>query len=163
MTPEEKDARAEMYDTLSDLTAGLLGVEGSGQHMQPMAHHAEPETDTLWFVTSRNSDLVSAIGPDARAQFTISAARRNFWAATSGPISISDDAAKLDELWSSVSAAWFDEGRDDPDVCLLKMSLASASIWSTTGNPFLFGLEIARSNLTGDHKPDIGTHVVIDF
>ena len=163
MTPEQKQARTEPYEVLSDVAAGLLGIEGSGQHMQPMAHHAEPETDTLRFIASDDSDLVAAIGSGATAQFAVTSKTRELWTAMSGPISRSDDAARLDEIWSGVPAAWFDQGREDPKVCLLRMSLKSTSIWTSTNSMILFGLGIARSNLAEEHKPNLGTHTVIDF
>ncbi|WP_226783132.1 pyridoxamine 5'-phosphate oxidase family protein [Oceaniglobus trochenteri] len=159
----QTDARKALFDTLNDVQAGMLGVEGSGQHMQPMTHHFDSDTATLWFITSLKTDLVRATGMGATAHFTVTGSDQRTWACMSGPLSQSEDASKLDEIWSVVAASWFDKGRDDPDICLLQMPLHEAALWTSTGNPLVFGLEVARANMSEDKKPDVGEHVVINF
>jgi general stress protein 26 len=159
----QAEARDTLFDTMSDVRAGMLGVQGSDQHMQPMTHHLDRDTGEVWFITSRASDLVRALGSGATAHFTITGQDHRTWACMSGPLVKSDDAAKLDEIWSVVAAAWFDKGREDPDICLLQLTLSSAALWTATGNPLVFGLEVARANMTEDKKPDLGSHVIIDF
>ncbi|WP_102107297.1 pyridoxamine 5'-phosphate oxidase family protein [Oceaniglobus roseus] len=157
------EAHAALTDLLSDVRAGMLGLKGSDQHMQPMTHHHDPEASTLWFITSRKTDLARAVENGTVARFTATKGDQRAWASMTGTIAHSADTAKLDEIWSSVAAAWFDKGRDDPDICLLEMRLAEAAVWTATGNPLVFGLEIARANLNEERKPDIGSHAVIGF
>ncbi|WP_108484525.1 pyridoxamine 5'-phosphate oxidase family protein [Oceaniglobus ichthyenteri] len=159
----QAEARDTLFEMMDDVRAGMLGVSESGQHMQPMTHFFDRDTATLWFITSKQTDLVRAVGMGATAHFTVTGEDHKAWTCMSGPISQSADRAKLDELWSVVSAAWFDEGREDPDVCLLQMPLREAALWTATGNPLMFGMEIAKANMTEDKKPDIGDHVIINF
>jgi len=78
-----------------------------------------------------------------------------------GTLSLSDDREKLDELWNAVASSWFEDGRQDPDVQLMRMDLSEAEIWATGGKPsFLY--EIAKSKVTGK-KPDMGEHDTIRF
>lgn len=155
--------RSELFAQLGDLRAGLLGVRGSDQHMQPMSHHLDADRTTLWFITSAGTDLVAALGEAAEGQFTITGKDHRFWASMSGPLRRSRDEAKLDEVWSVVAAAWFEDGRADPDICLLGLTLHSASVWTATGNPLGFAFQIARANLAGGAEPDLGMHEVLTF
>ncbi len=159
----QQEGREALFDILSDVRAGMLGVVGSGQHLQPMSQHTDSETGEIWFITSRTSDLVGAVGSGHTGQFSVTGKDHRAWACMSGPLEQVDDTAKLDEIWNAVAAAWFDKGRDDPDICLLRLTLASASLWTATGNPLVFGLEIARANMSEQKKPDVGSHVVIEF
>jgi len=159
----QMQARETLFDLLDELRAGMLGIAGSSQHMQPMTHHIDRNTAELWFITSKQTDLVRSVGVGNTAHFTVTGPDHRTWASLSGPITQSNDTAKLDEMWSTVAAAWFDEGRNDPDICLLHMPLHEAALWTSTGNPLVFGLEIARANLSQDHKPDVGEHVIIAF
>jgi len=157
------ESRETLFSMLDDVRAGMLGIAGSGQHFQPMTHYADPESAELWFITSKQTDLVRAVGMGNTAHFTVTGTDQRAWSCMSGPITQSDNTAKLDEIWSAVAAAWFDKGRDDPDICLLHMPLREAALWTSTGNPLVFGLEIARANMSEEHKPDIGDHTIIDF
>ena len=158
----ETDARGQLFDQLDDVRAGMLGVEGSGQHMQPMTHYFDRDTGELWFITSRDTDLVRGIGQGNTAHFCVQSTSQDFYACLSGPIRQSQDEAKLDEIWSAVAAAFFEGGREDRDVCLLHMPLREAAIWSSSGNPFAFGIEVLRANMT-DGTAKTGTHKVINF
>lgn len=159
----EADPRGTLFDVLDDSRVGMLGVVGSGQHMQPMTHFADREAGAVWFVTSKDTDLVRAIGIGGQARYCIMKDDGTFYACLAGVLEQSEDRQKLDELWSSVTAAWFDEGREDPDVALLKLSLRDAGVWTATDSSVVFGMEIARANLSSEHKPEIGEHFVVRF
>lgn len=158
----DSDAKGQLFDALSRVTAGMLGVEGSGAHMRPMTHFADRDTGTLWFVTSRDTDLARNIGQGATAHHCIIDEGERFYACLRGAIRPSSDAAKLDDLWSPMVAAWF-TGRDDPDLLLVEMALQSAEVWTSTDSSMQFGMEIVRANIKSDAKPDIGEHMEITF
>lgn len=157
------DPRGQLFDQLDDLRAGMLGVAGSGQHFQPMAHYLDRESESLWFITSSETDLVEAIGTGAEAEFCITSTAQDYYASVKGPIHISDDETKLDELWNKVAAAWFEGGRENAKVTLVHMPIHEAAVWASTSSAIGFALEIARANLSKDRTPDVGEHKVIDF
>lgn len=157
------DATGQLYDEMDGVKAGMLGIEGSGQHMQPMAHYTDRDAGVLWFITASDTDLVRALNGPQKAHFCVVGKGQDFYACLSGPLSVSHDEAKLDELWNAVAAAWFEGGRENAKVTLLRMDLAEASVWSTTSSTIAFALEIARSNMNDAHTPDVGEHKIIDF
>jgi hypothetical protein len=57
---------------------------------------------------------------------------------------------------------WFDGGKDDPDVALLKMPLDEAAVWLNDAGVLRFGIEMVRC-ATSEHDPDLGEHGVIDL
>lgn len=152
----------QLWQQLADIHAGMLGIEGSSQHMQPMAHHIDRDTKTIWFFSKKTSDLVRSVGTGNRGHFCIVGKDHDYHACLSGTISQSTDRAKIDELWSPVVNAWFEGGKDDPDVVLLKMTLYDAAIWASSGNALTFGWEIAKANLT-DADPDVGVSTHLNF
>lgn len=155
------DPRKALFDALEDQRVGMLGVADSDQHMQPMTHFADPDRGVLWFITADDTDLVQAIGLGARAHHCVATRDGEFYACLSGTLEQTRDPAKLDELWSSVESAWFEGGREDPRVQLLRFTLDEAAIWTATGSAIGFGFEIARANLQRDHRPDLGDHLVL--
>ena len=157
------DPKAELFAQLEKGRAVFLGIKGSDQHLQPMAHHADPDARAVWFITFRQSDLVAAIGAGAEARITFQSSDEEFYADITGRLGVERNDAKLDEIWSPVAAAWFEEGREDPNVTLLKFTPRSAACWANTGSSLMFGFEVVRANVSKEHQPNIGEHVVIDF
>lgn len=155
------DARGTLFEKLDEQRVGMLGVVDSDQHMQPMTHYADPHTAEIWFITSTDTDLVRAVGLGARSHYCVMTPDQEFYTCLSGTLEQSEDREKLDELWSSVASAWFDEGRQDPKVTLLRLAAQEAAIWASTDSVAAFGFEIVRANLEADHKPDVGEHLII--
>ncbi|MEZ5779802.1 MAG: pyridoxamine 5'-phosphate oxidase family protein [Paracoccaceae bacterium] len=159
----QKDPRAAVFDALSNTAAGMLGVDDSGQHMQPMTHFADAEAATVCFITSAETDLARAVGQGARAHYCVAAPDDGVYACLRGTLVQSQDSGKLDELWSPAAAAWFKEGRDDPNVMLLQLNLQDAALWAASTSAIATGIEIARANLSTGHQPDLGEHVAVRF
>ena len=71
-----------------------------------------------------------------------------------GKAYISRDQDKINELWHPMIKAWFD-GKDDPDLMLLKVEPQDAYYWDTKNNKLVTLLKIAASALT-DYEEDDG-------
>jgi len=50
---------------------------------------------------------------------------------------------------------WFDGGKDDPDVVLLRMPLHEAAVWLNEAGTLRFGIEMVRGAMS-DHDPEVG-------
>ena len=151
------DPQEQFWDQLDGHTAGMLGISGADQHMQPMTHMSARDENALYFFTSRSSDLVKILTPGAIAHYTYVNRDHDYHACMKGNLTLSHDREKIDRFWSPVIAAWFDGGKDDPDLALLRLDLEDAAIWASTGSGLKFGWEIAKANLTTGQKPDVGT------
>lgn len=162
-TQPETDRAAvkQLWDRLEEARTGLLSVPESGQHPQPMTHFADPLHGVIWFITSGDTDLVGAIGHGAEAQFTLQSQNGDYHASLKGSLVVYESEEVLDELWSLSAAAWFERGREDPKVTLLRFSPREAAVWATDRNAILVGLKMMRAALQeGRSEPDIGEHRV---
>jgi general stress protein 26 len=146
----------KFWDRMEDINAGMLAVDGKTRFV-PMSHNTDADERTLWFITAKGTDLVSAAeaGP-VEATYLVAEGGKGLYARVEGRLSISNDRAKLDELWNLVASSWFDGGKDDPDLRLLAFNVADGEAWATpSGAGFLF--QIAKAQLTGA-QPDAGEH-----
>ncbi|WP_161861595.1 pyridoxamine 5'-phosphate oxidase family protein [Algicella marina] len=159
---DKQELERRLWKRLSDHAAGMLGLHDRDMHMQPMHPYVDEELKTLWFITSRDTDLVSAIGVGATAHFTVTDDDKGFYACMRGPIVQSSDSKKLDEIWSMVAASWFEGGRDDPNIVLLEMPLSDALVWASDESGLEFAIQIARANIMGG-TPDVGTRAHLEF
>ncbi|MDN5569278.1 MAG: pyridoxamine 5'-phosphate oxidase family protein [Paracoccus sp. (in: a-proteobacteria)] len=149
----------QFWSRLDDVNSGMLGIT-EDPRLVPMSHYADRDQSALWFITAKGTDLAKSLtsGPKD-AIHVVTDSGEGLYSRIHGRLSLSDDRAKLDEIWNAIASSWFEGGKDDPDVQLLHMDLSEAEVWATGGSvSFLF--QIAKSKLTGD-KPDMGEHYTL--
>lgn len=164
MADLEKAARRpeeQLWKQLAETHAGMLGVQGSGLHMQPMAHIQDDTPRTLWFFTDRMAELTRAIGDGATAHFCLVGKDHDYYACIRGALRQHTDPERIDALWSPLVAAWY-EGKDDPNLCLLEFTARDAMIWASADSAVRFGWEIVKANVAGG-KPDVGVANTVTF
>ncbi|GHC63792.1 pyridoxamine 5'-phosphate oxidase family protein [Limoniibacter endophyticus] len=157
------DPLQQLWDEIEDVHAGMLGIEGSHMHMQPMAPFIEKETGSIWFYTRRDSDLVRHLSGVDRAHFCVVGKDHDYHACLSGVLAENKSQSHIDKYWSSIVAAWFHGGKDDPQLTMIQLKLDDAAIWASSSSTLKFGWEMAKANLDDDHEPDVGVHTHINF
>lgn len=153
-TPQQH--RDDFWKRLDGINAGMLGVTDDLK-LVPMSHTADRDAMALWFITAHGVHLVEQLtGASRDALYIVADGGGKLFARIEGRLELSDNGAKLDEIWNAVASSWFEGGRQDPDIRLLKFSIAAAEVWTTTGGlGFLY--EVAKAKATGA-KPDMGEH-----
>jgi len=128
-TPAELEAK--FWKALkSDRTVmlSLAGVEdGMGQ---PMTAQIEDDAGgPIYIFTAKDTDLVQAIGARHAAAINFASKGHELFAAVDGELIADNDRATIDRLWNPFVAAWFEGGKDDPKLQLLRFEPGRAQIW----------------------------------
>jgi len=133
MTEAEYKLETELWKTLkSDRTVmlGLSGVEeGHSQPMTALLLHDEDARGPIWFFTSKDTDLARALDGSQRAVAHFAAKDHGLFASLHGELAIESDRRILDQLWNSFIAAWFEGGKTDPKLLLLRLDPERAQVW----------------------------------
>ena|SRR5688572_10269670 len=110
---------------------GLAGVEDG--HSQPMTAQLLEEHEytggPVWFFTSSETDLFRAVGTSHRAVLHFSSKGHELFAAVDGEVMPVSDRTIIDRLWNKFVAAWFEGGKDDPKLRLLRFDGDRAQVW----------------------------------
>ncbi|MCA1774969.1 MAG: pyridoxamine 5'-phosphate oxidase family protein [Paracoccaceae bacterium] len=157
------DDKQEFFDRLDKVQAGMLGLTKDGETV-PMAPQLRKDQDgKIWFITAQGTDLVQGVaaGPQ-EARLVVADSESGLYANVEGKLSLSHDPDVLDELWSPMAAAWFEDDRKDPDVRLLCFEPSFAACWFNTTSGVKFLYEIAKANLS-DTQPDTGRKTEVRF
>ena len=127
----ETEIRDRFWKELKSERTIMLGVDGEpGGGMQPMtALIEEDDGGPLWIFTSKESDLARAIGGGKPAHATFTGRKHDLFANVTGRLSIDNNRTVIDRLWNPWVAAWFEDGKDDPKLCLLRFDAEHAKIW----------------------------------
>lgn len=163
-TETTQEAQTQFWDQLDSGHICMLWIPETDQHPQPMTFFADQDNSAIWFITASDTDLAGALASTKPARMTFNAKRQDYQCSIAGDLTIVQDEAKLDELWNLAVAAWFDGGRDDPKVRLLRFDPKEAAMWATDGNSVMVGLKLLKAGVErGTGAPDIGVHHVIEF
>lgn len=128
----EAEIKARFWKALrSDMTMmlGLAGVDEG--HTRPMTAVLDGDEDRgpIWFFTSTETELVHEVQPNSRALATFVSKGYDVWATVHGALSVDTDRAVIDRLWNPHVAAWYEQGKDDPKLRLLRLDPERAQVW----------------------------------
>jgi general stress protein 26 len=148
-TPQELEEK--FWKALdSDMTL-MLGIQGAEDgHLRPMtAQLDDGKPGSIWFFTSKDNAMYREVTADSRAIASFVAKGHDLFATVHGSLSIETDRAVLDRLWNKFVAAWFEGGKDDPKVALLRLDPEQGQVWLNgsslvAGAKMLLGIDPKR-------------------
>lgn len=130
--PSPQELEQKFWKALkSDMTM-MLGLVGSDDgHVRPMTAQldGDGEHGPIWFFTAKDTALVGALGQGDRAIATFASKGHDLFASVHGTLRVDNDRAVIDRLWNRYVAAWYEGGKDDPKLTLLRLDPEQAEIW----------------------------------
>lgn len=159
---DETELKTKLWKSLkSDMTVmlGLAGVDEG--HSQPMTVQLGDDDDSpggpIWFFTSKDTDLVRAMGDRHRSLAHFASKGHDLFASLHGELVLDNDRATIDRLWNRFVAAWFPGGKDDPKLQLLRFEPEQAQIWLNE-NSLVAGVKMLLGrDPKAEYKDKVGT------
>ena len=122
-----QEIAAKFLDKLKDSPFVMIGLT-DGQHSEPMtAQIDDDQPNTLFFFAGKDNRIAG--GGQEMAQFV--GEGHDFFACLAGHVSTDNDRQQIDKLWNNQVEAWFPEGKNDPNLTLLRFDINSAELWET--------------------------------
>ena len=108
----------------------MLGLDGVADgHARPMTAQFENDRSTIWFFASTDNVLAKSLPSGDRAIATFASKGHDLFATLHGALSLDNDRATIGRFWNRYVAAWFEGGKDDPKLSLLRLDAEHAEIW----------------------------------
>lgn len=152
MTQDTHEFEEKLWKALRSDRTVMLGINGVDEsHTRPMTAQFEHERGPIWFFTSTDNGMVQALGSEeARAVATFAAKDHDLFATIHGRLCVDTNRAVVDRLWNRYVAAWFEGGKDDPKIALLRLDPENAEVWIDAssimaGVKLLLGVDPKRS------------------
>jgi general stress protein 26 len=127
-----KEITEKFWKSLHGDRTFMLGVDGAENgHFRPMTAILELEIGgPVWIFTSQDGAVTKAVrNMKKRAMAAYSAKGHDLFATIHGTIRLDMDREIIDKLWNPFIAAWFEEGKDDPKLALLRFDAERGEIW----------------------------------
>jgi general stress protein 26 len=135
-----KDIRIAMMSTISE----------DGQvHSRPMATQDTPFDGTLWFLTRNTSDKVINIQQHRNVTLDYADTDHSKYITLRGKAFVSENRAKIKELWNAMYKAWFPGGKNDPEIAVLRVDVSEGEYWEANSSKILMGIKYVAAAVTG--------------
>ena len=157
-TPEELKTVA---DVLDKARIGLLATVDESGHLvsRPLAIVDRDFDGAVYFFVQKDSHKVHDI--ESEPQVNVGVETSKGWLSISGTATLTQDRATIDELWNTGAEAWFDQGRDDPQVALLKVDAHTVESWTSTEPKAVTLFKYAKAAALGGHPEHVGDNETI--
>ncbi|MDB5261599.1 MAG: ral stress protein [Adhaeribacter sp.] len=131
-------------------TAMLVTAESDGTLRARPMQTLKFEGNYLWFLTSSDSAKSQEIRNESHVNLTYAQESDKLYVSVSGIATISRDRQKIEELWSAPFKAWFPEGKEDPNIVVLRVEITQAEYWDTPTSPVVHLIGFAKAVVTGE-------------
>ena len=156
--PSPHELEARFWKALkSDMTM-MVGVDGQEDgHARPMTAQLDGDRGPIWFFTSKDSTLARLTDAGDRAIATFTSKGHDLFATVHGTLAVDNDRAVIDRLWNRFVAAWYEGGKDDPKLLLMRLDAEQAEIW-LDGSSLIAGIKMLMgSDPKEDYKANVAT------
>jgi len=153
-TPAELETQA--WDLAEKIQFTLFTTIHDGQIRQwPLTANVDREAGALYFLVEDGGQY-DHLGTDPKV--SLGFADHPHYVVISGDALISNDRAKIKELWSPFAKAWWDSP-DDPRIRLLTVMPGRAEFWDS-GSGIAAAAVMLAATVTGS-KPKVGDHATV--
>lgn len=136
-----EDITEDFWEALdSSRTVMLAAIGPNAAPARPMTAQTDEDIKdgSVYFFASRGEGVgQEVLNGSSTASFAFQSKGNDIFASAVGPIAAVHDEAMVDKLWSALAGLYYDEGKRDPDLVLLKFSPPEFEVWRSTTTGFL--------------------------
>jgi general stress protein 26 len=154
----------KLYELIDELEIAMMTTRRADGHLRSraMATQKAAAGADLWFVARKGSGKLAEIAGDPHVNLAYYKDSNTEWVSVSGLATMTDDRAKIHELYASDWAMWFGkEGDprhgtpDDPRIVLIGVTVHAAEFLTIDAPRPVLLFELAKGWLTGT-EPELG-------
>ena len=135
--------------------------DGTKLRARPMAPRISRERGEILFVTDIRSHKVGEVEGDDQVACTFT--KHGSYVAVSGTASVTQDRARIDEIWDAEIEAWMPQGKDGEGVGVFVIDPSQAEIWDVKANKVTQAWEFAKAYLGDKPQPDVSENVKVQL
>lgn len=145
-----QDDTRRIAELIKDIDICMLVTRADGSvRGRPMSNNGKVEYDgDSWFFSYRDTPKVEEIEADPNVELAYIATDKGTWVSIEGTAEVVEDEERKRKLWDKQLEQWFQDGPEDDNVVLLKVSAERIHAWAEgeelEGDPDR-GLEVVES------------------
>lgn len=162
--PEENHANLQSTEAIAKIKELVdqakscffcTAVAVTGSHAaRPMSVQEVDDAGNLWFLSSKDSHKNLELETDPAVTLYFQGSSHSDFLTLSGRATISQDKARIKELWEPVHKTWFTEGIDDPRITVIKFIPSDGYYWDTKHGMTVAGIKMLIGAALGQTLDD---------
>ncbi|MDB5505844.1 MAG: ral stress protein [Devosia sp.] len=134
--------------------------DGEHQQARPLSARVDRDEHAIYFLVDVDGEKNAEIAQYPTVSVTFSDIGAMKYVAISGQASISNDRAKIKELWNDFDKAWWDD-ENDPSIRLLTVIPEQGELWDSPGKAVAY-TQMLVAAVTGG-KPKMGNNAEVNL
>ncbi|HEY1684265.1 MAG TPA: pyridoxamine 5'-phosphate oxidase family protein [Tepidisphaeraceae bacterium] len=127
---------------------------GQSEGARPMSVQQVDDQGNLWFLSAMDSHKNQELMMNAAVTLYFQGSAHSDFLQLNGTASISQDKAKIKELWEPIVKNWFTQGMDDPRISVIKVTPADGYYWDTKHGHMIAGMKMMIGSMLGKTMDD---------
>jgi general stress protein 26 len=152
----------KIAELLKGINMVITSARDGSISARPMAVQDKSFDGKFWFLTRVSSEKVDEIQQDQHVTLTFTDTSGARYLTLKGRASVSQDRAKINELWSAMYKVWFPKGQSDPEIAVLRVNVTEAEYWQASSSSLVRSAKYLAAAVTGG-KTSVGEagHVLV--
>lgn len=154
-----KEKTEKLFELIEDIQIAMLTTveDGHSLRSRPMwVRRREGDGQFLYCFTRDDSGKVRELCRDRHVNLAFADKGDQEYVSVSGKASVTEDRTLIDDLWSEGARAWFPDGKDDPNLAVIKISIEYAEYWDAPNGLMVTAFGWAKARLTGEPPRSVG-------
>jgi general stress protein 26 len=151
-------AIAKLKEMVDKIDVGMLCTYIKGTdyaHSVPMSRQEVDEEGNIWFLFSAESETYQNLQQNKKVSLLYADVSNYNFMSINGSAEISENKDRIEKYWNKFVEAWFEKGKEDPSIRILKVIPSEAHYWDNKSNKLVTFLKVTASAVSGQ-KMDIG-------
>lgn len=158
----------KLAEMIQDIDFAMMTTEGSdgSLYSRPMSTQeidAKNFDGKLYFFARKDSPKMHEIEEHHRVNLAYSHPAKQKYVSVAGTAVITTDRQKMKELWKPAYKAWFPEGLEDAQLCLIEVTAQSAEYWNSPSSKLVQAFGFVKAAITGRPVKNAGQNEQINF
>ena len=153
-----KEALEKLRSIVDQIDIGTLcsfNKESDYPHGVPMSRQEADDDGSIWYICSAESETFRNIENDPKISLFYADAKNYTFLSINGTGRLSRDQARIDRYWNKMMEGWFEKGKEDPNIQVLKIVPNDAYYWDQKSNKLITLMKVAANAVTGNNF-DVG-------
>ncbi|MGN5954152.1 pyridoxamine 5'-phosphate oxidase family protein [Sphingobacterium lactis] len=155
---KNKEAQEKFKAIIDQIDIGTIcsfNADSPYPHGVPMSRQEVEEDSNVWYILSAESETFKNLEKDNKISVFYADPKNYTFLSVNGTASLSRDQERIDKYWNKMMEGWFEKGKTDPNIRILKVNPEEAHYWDSGSNKITMLFGMIKKIVTGS-KEDVG-------
>jgi general stress protein 26 len=140
----------KIKELAEDKTCMFCTYENNQVVSRPMSTQRIDDDGSIWFLSRKDSNKNLQIVDNHAIYLMYLDTGKQHYLSLNGTARILYDRDLVNDLWTPIAKAWFTEGKDDPEITVIKVSPDGGHYWDTRNGKLVSMVKIAAAAILGN-------------